>query len=224
MAVKLVENQFGTEKQVLAIPDHYVALPYKLSKGSSLAVDVQGRKIVKAGTVFPSNDGAAVGVVMHDYDVTDGDQQAAIILHGFIKLGSLPVAPSAAAEAALTSISFLPYRRTVLDVKANFNYEAGADAEVYVRVSGTRFKTDSPTLTIDAGATGLTLTFKSMSPDKKLATYTAKGTVAPGKLTISGAETQFVNNKASNEAVLWVDNDMAQLEKHREETAEPDGE
>ena len=113
MAMKLKETDYNAPaKQVLAIPDHFVCLGAKHAKATAgtpgLAVqDTAGRYIVKAGTIYPANDATAVGVVFTDYDVTDGDQNMAIIRHGFVKTAALPAAPVAAAISAMKQITFV---------------------------------------------------------------------------------------------------------------------
>lgn len=67
---------------------------------------VNGRRILKAGTVYPSNDASAQGVVLQDYDLTDNEQNIAIIIAGDIKSGALPEAPNANAISALPRITF----------------------------------------------------------------------------------------------------------------------
>lgn len=108
MSMRFNSTEYGSEKQILMFPDHYVAAPQKFSQGSSLAVTENGRKIIKAGTIYPANDATAVGIVFNDLDVTEGDQNGAIIVHGFVKESALPTAPSAAAKTALNLIKFFP--------------------------------------------------------------------------------------------------------------------
>lgn len=107
MAVKMKNWGYDTPKQILATPDNYVAFAIKLEHNDELAVDVAGRKIVKAGTIFPSNDAEAKGVILNDYDVTDGDKTAALVTFGFIEEGKLPQAPSPEAKGALKMIQFI---------------------------------------------------------------------------------------------------------------------
>lgn len=97
--------EYASEKQILATPDHYVAIARKLEKDSALAVTVEGRKIVKAGTIFPANDATAIGVILNDHDVTDGDKMAAVVIHGFIQESKLPAAP--AGTVNLPQITFV---------------------------------------------------------------------------------------------------------------------
>jgi len=103
MAMKMkVTNYNEPTKQILAIPDHYVALGFKHNRAiqgsTGLAVEEGGRYVVKAGTFYPANDATAIGVVLNDYDVTDGDQMMAVVIHGFIKQEALPEAPDAAVD------------------------------------------------------------------------------------------------------------------------------
>lgn len=86
--------------------DHYVAIPYTVS-ATGIVADANGKKTVPAGTIFPLNDTTAIGVLLHDTDVTYGDRTDAIVIHGFIKTAKLPAAPIAAAITALKQISFL---------------------------------------------------------------------------------------------------------------------
>ena len=108
MAVEYKTQTYDTGKQILVFPDHYVSVAHTFLKGDERAVDVEGRKIIKAGTVYPKNDATAKGVVWADYDVTDGDVTGALILHGFVKTAALPAEPTAEAKAALPMIEFLP--------------------------------------------------------------------------------------------------------------------
>lgn len=67
---------------------------------------VDGKKIVKAGTILPANDATAKGILYNDVDVTYGPQPGALIVEGYILEARLPVAPVAAAKTALTKITF----------------------------------------------------------------------------------------------------------------------
>lgn len=101
------QKSYGSSTGILVYPDHYVAKGVTLTKNHALAVTVGTRKIVKAGTVYPANDATAVGIVLNDVDVTDGDANAAIVLHGFIKAAALPAAVAELAKPALKGIFIL---------------------------------------------------------------------------------------------------------------------
>lgn len=111
MAMKFKETDYLTSKNILAIPEHYVAVGQvhnqRTVADSGVAVEVDDRWIVKAGTIFPSNDGNAKGVVLNDYDVTNGDVNMALVVHGFVKVSALPEAPTDEAMAKLIQVGFL---------------------------------------------------------------------------------------------------------------------
>ena len=108
MTVKFIKEDYGNTKEILMFPDHYVAFAHTFLKDDAASTLVGGRKIIKAGTIYPANGATAKGVVMYDVDVTDGDQSGAIIVHGFIKQSAIPAEPSPEAKAALPLIKFFP--------------------------------------------------------------------------------------------------------------------
>ena len=108
MSVQHNQQSYVTGKQILVFPDHYVSVAHTFLKDDAAAVTVEGRKIIKAGTIYPANDATAKGVVWADYDVTNGDVTGALIIHGFVKTAALPAAPSAEAKAALPQVAFMP--------------------------------------------------------------------------------------------------------------------
>jgi hypothetical protein len=60
--------------------------------------DTNGRKIVKAGTPFPSNDKDCVGYLLKDVDVTQGDAPGTYVYQGTIdweKVKGLSIAEAA---------------------------------------------------------------------------------------------------------------------------------
>lgn len=64
-------------------------------------------KYVKAGTVYPSNDGNAIGIVYEDVDVTSGDMAGSIVTDGVIYEDRLPASVESSAKAVLTGIRFI---------------------------------------------------------------------------------------------------------------------
>lgn len=72
--------------------------------GATTASD--GSKYVKAGTIYPSNDANAVGIVYEDVDVTTGNMPGSVVLSGVVYLDRLPVAPVSAAKTALEAKGF----------------------------------------------------------------------------------------------------------------------
>lgn len=108
MAVEHKNQTYVTGKQILVFPDHYVSVAHTFLKDDAAAATVGGRKIIKAGTIYPANGATAQGVVWADYDVTDGDVTGALIIHGFVKTAALPATPTAEAKAALPMVAFMP--------------------------------------------------------------------------------------------------------------------
>ena len=94
-----------TTKESEAIPKLHAQAT---SDEPGLAVLVDGRYIIKAGTIYPANDESAIGVVRHNYDVTEGDAVISVVIHGVINSNLLPAVPSADAVAAMKGVSFYP--------------------------------------------------------------------------------------------------------------------
>lgn len=65
-----------------------------------------GAKYVKMGTVWPSNDANAVGIVYEDVDVSTGDMPGSVVTAGTVYEDRLPVTLTAAAKTALTGKGF----------------------------------------------------------------------------------------------------------------------
>lgn len=101
-----ITKTYGTPTGILMYPDEYQAHAQTFLTTDKTAVDVEGRKIIKAGTIWPANDATAVGVVFYDVDITDGAATGALLFEGAIKASKLPEAPAADAKAALPRITF----------------------------------------------------------------------------------------------------------------------
>ncbi len=201
MAMKMKEILYSPPtKQILSIPDHYVALGFKQEQATSaggIVVSEGGRFIVKAGTIYPSNTSAAIGVVLNDYDVTDGDKQMAVVIHGFIKVAALPEIPSADAIAALKQITFSPLISIGLSLtgtKATIVTGATTDPKpVTFKLANATFRAgadDDENWTIAGGgaATGTKITVKEIiiGADNQTVTFVLKQNAAAvnGNLTV----------------------------------------
>lgn len=114
MTMKYKTIAYDSAKHILAMPDHYVSIARKATNAGNMVVQEGDRFIIKAGTIYPSNDDKAIGVVLQDYDVTESDVSMAIVLHGFIRADRLPTPPSAAALKNLRMIYFLKDDMTIL--------------------------------------------------------------------------------------------------------------
>lgn len=80
-----------------------IGLIQKTRQGTQdMAVEEDGRKIIKAGTVFPANDASAEGVVFEDVDMTNDEKRPiSVIIAGRVIEANLPVAIDESAKSAL---------------------------------------------------------------------------------------------------------------------------
>lgn len=109
-------NQSGIQKtpvtaptQILFNTQHQVSVGIKLAKNFEGAVTENGRKIVKAGTPLngdltargtafvkaQDSSNPAIGVLLHDVDVTDADANATLLLWGFVNLSRVDTTTAA---------------------------------------------------------------------------------------------------------------------------------
>lgn len=95
MANLMRKTKYSKTKEILK-NDHYVAIAHNFKKDDAAAATEDGKKIVKAGTIYPTNDASAVGVVLYDVDVTDADRAGALVVHGFIDKTKIPAEPNEA--------------------------------------------------------------------------------------------------------------------------------
>ena len=103
---KPIVHEYGQEKTILKF------FPYKGAAcvvPESMGAEVDGKKIVKAGTPFPSDDANALGLIFVDVDVTQGDAAGTYVYEGVIdpvKLEENGVTVSAEAKKAMPNVQF----------------------------------------------------------------------------------------------------------------------
>lgn len=121
VANKIKSQSYGNRKEILIAPELAFTIGCVVS-GTGIDA-VNGRKILKAGTpvggadvltnrqaVISKNTEAPVGVVLHDVDVTDGDENATLVVKGQVDLLKLEDDVKAlvnTAKAKLTNIIFM---------------------------------------------------------------------------------------------------------------------
>ena len=121
VANKIRKQSYGNRKEILIAPELAFTIGCIVS-GTGIEA-VNGRKILKAGTpvggvdvltnrqaVISKNTDAPVGVVLHDVDVTDGDENATLVVKGqvdLLKLDADVVTLVNTAKAKLTNIVFM---------------------------------------------------------------------------------------------------------------------
>ena len=106
--MKFIKRQVEAPLEIL-FNDHFVGRPIMLKK-DTVTPNSDGRRIIKAGTIYPSNDANAEGVILHNTEVAHADSPGTIVIHGFIdnkKLVQNGVTVSAAAKEALKLIDFV---------------------------------------------------------------------------------------------------------------------
>ena len=203
MSMEFIQNEYSSAKGILVFPDHYVAFGVKHAKAASgsegLATLIDGHYIVKAGTIYPANDATAQGVVLNDVDVTYGDGNLAVVLHGFVALAKLPVVPAAAAISALKGISFLPITpfQTVTLTGTKQAIAVGATTgttwAVVVSINNATFRDIAATKTnwtiTNESTTKVSVDSIVVAADKKSVVVTLKATAAAvaGDVTIRPA-------------------------------------
>lgn len=122
-------NQNGIHKTVGAAPvqilfnvEHQVSVGI-LCANTGVTADANGKKILKAGTPMAgsltargtaytkANDNTAVGVLLHDVDVTNGNANGTLLIFGFVntsRIDSTTVALiTEGVKTALPMIKFL---------------------------------------------------------------------------------------------------------------------
>ena len=126
MANKIVTTTATNEKQILFATQPYMAVGVVMSATGAVTVD--GKKIQKAGTPITgslearntafkpastSGDASdAVAVLLHDVDVTNGNENATALLFGFVDLNKLEAdvitkVDTAAKTALASKVTFL---------------------------------------------------------------------------------------------------------------------
>lgn len=103
---KPIVNEYGNEKTILK---HFPYNGTACVVPQSMGEDVDGRKIVKGGTPFPADDATCLGLLLHDYDVTQGDTAGTYVYEGIIdpvKLEEAGVTVSDAAKAKIPNVQF----------------------------------------------------------------------------------------------------------------------
>lgn len=95
-------QKFGNRNQILFAVEHQVSMSIVVDETAGVTDNTTKRKIVKAGTPLTgsldtrttaftaasagSSSAAsnAVGILLHDVDVTTGDNNGTLLLHGFV--------------------------------------------------------------------------------------------------------------------------------------------
>lgn len=96
------------DKNFIASAVSLRTVSYTFSKDTELAVTENGKKVLKAGTIYPANGATAVGVVLADLVLEDDfgnpkNNIGALIVSGHLYSNRLPAAPESAAITKLAA-------------------------------------------------------------------------------------------------------------------------
>lgn len=99
MANRVKSKTGGAPKQILFMADYHAAVGVVVSAAAGVADADTGRKIVKAGTPLAGDlterttaftkSSTADGVLLHDVDVTDGDENGTLLIFGYVDLNKV---------------------------------------------------------------------------------------------------------------------------------------
>lgn len=218
MTMKSVTNSYANKNEILQIPDDYVARPQFFDEQSALAVKTeQGRYIVKAGTPFPSNDANCTGIVLNDLDVTDGDENGAVLVRGHINTAKAEenfegTYTDACKNALKSAVFFYPLGGTVTDTTTiNTTSKIAVGKEnpyIILNLEGTDFAPKQASelktnYTVTPGDTALTLDTVTRLSDKTVR-LNFTGTAVAGTLKVKAAAATVVNGVESNELSVVI--------------------
>lgn len=107
---------FVSKKQAYDSQPAFVSSDHMVSRTRTATVAMGtaegGRTILKAGSIYPANGATAQGIVLHDTDLTHGDQPVGVMVEGYVYEARLPQVVSEEAKEALKEIKFESYNET----------------------------------------------------------------------------------------------------------------
>ena len=99
------EATYSTEKKLNFLESAVgIVLKTCTVSAESVTADGRGNKMVKAGTIWPANNGTAKGILYHDVDVTEGEHEASLMVAGRVFKDMLPTELDTEAQTALEAI------------------------------------------------------------------------------------------------------------------------
>ena len=123
----VTQTKYNDTTQILIDPSNYFAMGIVVGDTCGVADSTTGRKIAKAGTPVTGNldtrgtaftpavttagTSNAVGILLHDVDLTQGDNNGAILLFGFVNTNRIDATTKAKitseVKTALNKITFV---------------------------------------------------------------------------------------------------------------------
>lgn len=92
----ITQTKYNDTEQILIDPMNYFAMGIVVDDSCGVLNSATGKKIAKAGTPVkgnldtrgtaftPAGTNDAVGILLHDVDVTQGDNNGALLIFGFV--------------------------------------------------------------------------------------------------------------------------------------------
>lgn len=87
------------------------------SDNSSVITDTDGTKMIRAGTVYPSNDSNAIGIVFEDVDVTYGEHAVSVMVAGRVNKDVLNISTEAETALKANGIFLISTEEATEDIK-----------------------------------------------------------------------------------------------------------
>lgn len=108
MSFNLNQSNKGWEAGYFLAHEECTRKTYQMAQnGAYVSTRADGAKYVPAGTVYPSNDGNAVGIVYEDVDVSTGNMPGSVVVAGQVIESLLPASVESTAKAVLKEIAFV---------------------------------------------------------------------------------------------------------------------
>lgn len=108
---RIQKTDYTTPKTILSAPELAYTLPVKVAN-TNVTEDENGRKVIKAGTpikgdlekretAFTKETEDATGILLHEVDVTDGDNNGTIVVSGAIDVSKVDTTTAALYTATI---------------------------------------------------------------------------------------------------------------------------
>lgn len=80
---------------------------FEADASNAAVVTAKNGKYLPMGTIYPANDGTALGIVYEDVDVTSGNMPGSLVTRGVVYSDRLPEEPESAAVTALNALGII---------------------------------------------------------------------------------------------------------------------
>lgn len=110
MVAVLNSQNYSTSNGILQFSTGWQAWAhtFTLTEDERFTEERYGHKVIPAGTIWPSNDVNAKGVVLYDVDITDGEGHGALLFQGAVNENKVPAKPTKDTRTVLPRITWFP--------------------------------------------------------------------------------------------------------------------